>query len=150
MDITSPKYGHSIMRKFFGKKASLSDYSQLNNCLYMYPSNGIVSLGYEDKYQLSAWISYLPHPSLTNQYQKMTIPIEINHLTDRISFRIEVDQRELLHSIWKVDDVDESTYDYFLEILNKISRDIKETSNHIISFNTKGWIKRNKQLSLII
>lgn len=150
MDFTSSKYGHSIMRKIFGKNVSLRDYSQISHCLHLYPEYGIMSLGYMDKYDLSVHIAYLPHPSLTPQYQNITIPIEINHITDRIDFRIEVDEKEILHSIWKVEDVDESTYDYFLEIINKIITDIEETRNHVRIFSSKKWIKRNRQLTSVI
>ena len=146
--MTTPEYGYNYIKSFCDD-IEIRDYSKTTCCLNKYPTSGIMVLGYDTDYNISYSIKYLP-PRITSDLTNEQISV-VNHVTDRLTFSIEIEGHELiLRSTWDVSEVDESTYEYYLFLLNKVRNDIKETRSHARTFGSKSWIKRNKQLNAII
>lgn len=125
----SPEYGEKLLSNLF-KDIEVRDYSKIKNCEHKYPDWGITVMAYSDYKDVYARIHYLP--------------------SNEIVFNIEVDQETCMNSRWKNDDVNDSVYEYFLFIMNKILKDIEETSQHIDKFKSKYWIERQKKIDTII
>ena len=111
------------MKDFFGKNVCINDYYKLFDGKFA-DERGFSVLAYDDPYN-----------------------VKISYLKSTIVFTLEVEDRDILFSTWDISEVDESTYEYFMYIINRIKEQRKEVSDHVKSFRSKDWIKRNKQLS---
>ena len=123
MNIRTPQYAKEVLKRFFKEKISIRDYSKI--CDGKYPERGISVLAYDDPY--GAWINFLPN--------------------NKVEFLIELNSESILHSYWKIEDVDESVYEYFIFILNMRRNFSKEFGSHLQKFNSQDWIERHKKLT---
>ncbi len=140
MNFDSPEYGYSVLSKVFSSgEIEIRDHNKLKSadeedCFdrsRKMRDRGILVLAYLDKYSLAANIQYFPD--------------------GKIYFKIDHDQRLLVDSYFKPGNVNDSVYDYFLFILNKIMADVISTTDHCHRFNyDKSWIELDKKLSKII
>lgn len=123
MNFDSPKYGRSALKKIFSNKIEIRDYSKIESCKDKYPYWGICVLAYSTSYDIAAKIHYLP--------------------SNKIWFQIEMEDKEILSSYWESKDVNDSVYEYYLFIINKIKKDKDETREHSNKFDSKSWISWN-------
>lgn len=134
----SPEYGKEILSTIFKTEVEIRDHSKIEHCKDKYPVWGIMVMGYSDPHKdMYARIKYLP--------------------SNEIIFNIEMDQNTYMESKWKNEDVDDSTYDYFVYIIKKIMFDLEEyrkrkgdTYSDIRKFESKYWIERQKKINDII
>lgn len=130
MNYLSPEYGQMVLSKF-PLDPIIRDHSKIEHCKGMWETHGIMVLGYSsDHRDMNVRIMYLP--------------------SNRVAFEIEMFEGTIIHSVWKDEEVDETTYEYFSFIVEKIFRDIDETKEHLAKFKSKYWVERNKKLSQII
>lgn len=127
MNLLDPKYIRNLLNSRYPFKAIIRDYSKIEGLEDKYPIWGISVLGFYDKMDIAAKICVLP--------------------SNQISFYIEVEQHTLLNCTYNNDDVDESVYEYYMFIIDKIISSKTEISDHMSKFSSKYWIKRNKLLS---
>jgi len=141
MNFNSPEYGYDILSKVFStKQIEIRDYSKLSraeeeDCFdrsKKMKDRGIIVLAYSTKYDISANIQYPPN-------------------NGQIHFKVDLNQRTLVNSYWKSEDINDSVYDYFLFLIKKIKQDLMSTSDHLNRFNyDRSWISLDKKLSILI
>lgn len=139
MDYKSPEFGASVLKRLFtDKQVEIRDYSKITHCLDNYKSWGITVLAYDGTNGLS--IRYIPSNEIGEP-----------HVTKKIEFVLNDEYDScLISSCWDVDDVDDSVYDYFVFIIDKMRKDRSELRQHMSKFSSKSWIKRHKQLREIV
>jgi hypothetical protein len=127
MNLLDPKYIKSFLNSKYPFKAVIRDYSKIKGLEDKYPIWGICVLGFYYEKDISVRISVLP--------------------SNQINFYIEVEQNTLLDCTYSNDDIDESVYEYYMFIIDKIISTKAEISDHMRKFSSKYWVKRNKLLS---
>jgi hypothetical protein len=128
MNLIDPKYIKDILDiKFPEFKAEIRDYSKIKGLEYRYESWGICVLGFYSEFNIAINIEYLP--------------------SNKVNFKIEVEQNTIMYSTWDNNDIDESVYEFYIYIIEKIISNRRELDENIRRFGSKHWINRNKQLS---
>ena len=124
MNIRTPEYAKQVLMGFFKEdEVEIRDYNKV--CDGKYKERGISVLAYSDPW--GAWINFKPN--------------------NTIEFIIELDSNGILQSNWKIDDVDDSVYEYYMFIINMRRNFAKEFGSHISKFSSQDWIERHKKLS---
>ena len=126
MNLLEPEYAKNAMSTIF-KEVIVKDYSPYPD---LYQRWGISVLGYSFKHSLTARISYM----------------SIN----KVKFLLEIGGFEVMNSVWTHEDITETTYSYFVDIIENTMSSIDELKYDIHRFKEKKWIELEKKLNKIL
>lgn len=125
MEFYTPEYARDLLKPTF-KDISINNYYKLCKGDYA-KDRGVSVLAYRDPHNVS-----------------------ISFLEGGVKFFFEAEERTIVRSFWKYEDVNESTYEYFLFIIRKHIKDRNDTKQYASDFDSKHWINRDKKLSDIL